>query len=132
MGLDFIVVGDHTSHGGTVITGDLTSDIEGKPMARVGDMVVCPKCKGIFRIKTGADNMVDGASRAYARDGDLTDCGAILIASQRLTNWSSESDLRDSSPGAEAAQSAPNSSPGLCLDCLIKAAMSGSAVVPRE
>ncbi len=78
----FIVMGDKTSHGGTVITADLTSLIDGKPMARVGDLVVCPRCKGVFRIKTGTDNMRDEDGNGYARHLDITDCGAHLIASQ--------------------------------------------------
>lgn len=48
----FVVMGDKTSHGGTVISADFTSDIHGKYMARVGDMVVCPKCKGVFAINS--------------------------------------------------------------------------------
>ena len=68
----FVVMGDKTSHGGTVISADFTSDIHGKYMARVGDMVVCPKCKGVFAINSGAPDMVDGAGRGYARHMDTT------------------------------------------------------------
>lgn len=39
----FIVQGDKTSHGGTVLAGSPFSDCDGKPIARVGDMVACPK-----------------------------------------------------------------------------------------
>lgn len=38
----FIVVGDRTSHGGVVVSGDITCTIDGQPVARVGDKVFCP------------------------------------------------------------------------------------------
>lgn len=62
MSRPFIVMGAPT-HGGTVISADLTCTIFGKAMVRVGDMVVCPKCKGVFSINTGAQDMVDGGGR---------------------------------------------------------------------
>ena len=37
-----IVLGDKTSHGGTVISCAPTTDTLGKGWARVGDMVACP------------------------------------------------------------------------------------------
>ncbi|MDR0702167.1 MAG: PAAR domain-containing protein, partial [Azoarcus sp.] len=42
----FIVLGDTTSHGGTVITANSRMTIDGKPVACVGDLVVCPRCSG--------------------------------------------------------------------------------------
>lgn len=53
-------MGDKTSHGGTVISADFTCDINGKNIARVGDMTVCPKCKGTFPITSGPTDVVDG------------------------------------------------------------------------
>lgn len=138
MSRPFIVIGDRTSHGGTVISADYTSDINGKFMARIGDLVVCPKCKGVFAITSGAPDVVDGEGRGYARHMDETACGARLIAGQSLTTWSNESSLGD--PAAEAkvealasgsAFAAPTAS-GICLDCLRKAAHLGSATVIRE
>jgi hypothetical protein len=40
-----IVVGDATSHGGVVVTGDPTWTVDGIPVARVGDTVFCPLCQ---------------------------------------------------------------------------------------
>lgn len=37
-----IVLGDRTSHGGTVITGDAALEISDKPAACLGDKVCCP------------------------------------------------------------------------------------------
>ena len=138
MSRPFIVMGDKTSHGGTVIGADFTSDIHGKYMARVGDMVVCPKCKGVFAITSGASDMVDGEGRGYARHMDTTACGSRLISGQITTTWSDESSLGD--PAAEAktdaltnaAQLAAPTTSGICLDCLRKAAHFGSPMVIRE
>ena len=44
MSRNFIVLGDTTTHGGTVITawGEGRWTIDGKPVACVGDKVICP------------------------------------------------------------------------------------------
>lgn len=80
-----IVLGDKTSHGGTVITCSPTCDTLGKGWARVGDMVSCPRCKGVFPISQGDPGLVDDG-RAVAYHGCKTACGATLISSQMLTS----------------------------------------------
>jgi uncharacterized Zn-binding protein involved in type VI secretion len=80
-----IVVGDKTSHGGTVITCSPISDTLGKGWARVGDMVSCPRCKGVFPISQGDSSLTDDG-RAVAYHGCKTACGATLISSQMLTS----------------------------------------------
>ena len=45
-----IVIGDKTTHGGTVLQGSQTMTAGGKNVARQGDLVSCPKCKGNFPI----------------------------------------------------------------------------------
>jgi uncharacterized Zn-binding protein involved in type VI secretion len=96
----FIVVGDKTSHGGVVIGGSPTSDINGKGIARVGDKVTCPKkgCPSINSIATTSDPtvIVDGMPGAF--HGDMTACGATLVSSQFATN----SDPRRSDGGCRA------------------------------
>lgn len=86
MSRPFILLGDKTSHGGVVISASESSDCNGKGIARVGDKVTCPK-KGHGRVTTIATGdptaIIDG--RPAARHGDLTACGASLIASQSLT-----------------------------------------------
>lgn len=81
----FIVIGDRTSHGGTVVGAAPTTDTHDKRIARVGDQVTCPKKgHGPTVIVTGDPTMiVDGAP--VARHGDLCACGAVLIASQAVT-----------------------------------------------
>ncbi|MCP1573609.1 putative Zn-binding protein involved in type VI secretion [Herbaspirillum rubrisubalbicans] len=138
MSRPFITLGDKTSHGGTVISADHTSSIHGKYMARVGDKVVCPKCKGVFAIKSGAPDMVDSQGRGYARHLDTTECGASLISAQATTTWSDDSMIGDSAADTKAealsttSQLAASTDSGICLDCLRKAAHFGSPVVIRE
>lgn len=81
--------GDRTTHGGTVITADMTWDIDGKSAARVGDQVMCPRCKGTFPIVTGAPSVF--SSSPVARHGDTTACGAVLLASQTNTTIDDDS-----------------------------------------
>jgi uncharacterized Zn-binding protein involved in type VI secretion len=79
----FIVIGDSTSHGGTVIGGANTTDTQGKRIARVGDKVTCPKKgHGSVTVIASGDPTVIIDGRPAARHGDMTACGATLIASQ--------------------------------------------------
>ena len=81
-----ILLGDKTSHGGTVISASATSDCDGRGIARVGDMVTCPrKGHGHVSVIVSGDPgaLIDG--HPAARQGDKTACGATLIASQALT-----------------------------------------------
>jgi uncharacterized Zn-binding protein involved in type VI secretion len=132
----FIVLGDATSHGGRVITADYTTIMNGKPLACVGHLTVCPKCKGTFPISSGADDMVSMGA-APARHGDKTACGATLIASQQFTTWSNESDMGSPAAAVQAdalslTQSvARPAAGGICLECLAKAAMAGAGLVVR-
>lgn len=72
--------GDQTDHGGVVIEHIPYTNLNGKPMAGKGNMVLCPKCKGAFPIIEGSDTYrVNGV--AVALDGMKTACGASLIAS---------------------------------------------------
>lgn len=78
----YITVGATTTHGGEVITGSPYSTHNGIPISRKGDKVVCRKCKKLTTILTGdLSFIVDGAP--IARAGDVTSCGAKLIANQQ-------------------------------------------------
>lgn len=83
MSRPFILVGDKTDHGGTVVQGSGVSDVGGIAMARVGDKVTCPRRGhgGTTTIATGDPTcIIDG--KPAARHGDKTACGATLISSQ--------------------------------------------------
>lgn len=78
----YITVGAKTTHGGTVITGSPHTTHNSVQVARMGDKVICKKCKKVTTILTGdASFIVDGAP--IARAGDVTSCGAKLIAVQQ-------------------------------------------------
>jgi uncharacterized Zn-binding protein involved in type VI secretion len=79
----FIVIGDKTSHGGTVAAGATTATTQGKQIARVGDKVTCPRC-GNTTIASGDSTMIV-MGQPVARNGDKTACGATLISSQTQT-----------------------------------------------
>lgn len=83
MSKPLIVMGDKTSHGGSVVEGAPTVTTHGKPIARIGDKVTCPKC-GPTTIATGDSTMLVMGKPA-ARHGDKTACGATLIAGQSAT-----------------------------------------------
>ena len=136
MSKPLIRMGDRTSHGGTVISGDMTWEVYGKAVARVGDLTVCPKCKGVFAITTGADDLT-GFGQAAARHGDKTACGATLIAGQSSAWWDNQSGADNTAPGtSEDAKKASNlvarEATSICLECLAKAAAAGSAMVVRS
>lgn len=86
MAQPFIVVGDKTDHGGQVIAGDPASTVGGRPIARVGDAVTCPRRGhgGTTVIATGDPTCLI-AGRPAARHGDRTACGATLLSSQAST-----------------------------------------------
>jgi uncharacterized Zn-binding protein involved in type VI secretion len=97
----YIVIGDKTSHGGTVIEGSPTTTTHGKAVARVGDKVTCPT-RGHGGITTiiscDPTCIVDG--KAVARHGDKTACGATLIAGQVVTGEGAGSSEVGSAGGA--------------------------------
>ncbi len=72
-------LGDTSSHGGTIITGSLTTMVNGRPAARMGDMHVCPiPYHGVTPIVTGSlKTTTDG--RPNAGLGDITGCGAVIV-----------------------------------------------------
>lgn len=82
---NYIVLGDSTSHGGTVVQASAETTINGKGIARLGDQVTCPiRGHGSTVISSGdASCLIDG--KPAARHGDRTACGATLISTQGLT-----------------------------------------------
>jgi uncharacterized Zn-binding protein involved in type VI secretion len=81
MGKIIITVGDMTTHGGTVLVGDPTILIEGKPVARIGSTIICPLCKIPTVIVQGATlTLVNNIP--VARHGDPTSCGAKLVSTR--------------------------------------------------
>jgi len=84
MARKIIVMGDPTSHGGTVISGSAAHTIGGKAIARKGDKVDCPEKypdgspHGVNEIVEGEATMpIDGIP--VALEGHKTVCGCSLI-----------------------------------------------------
>lgn len=74
-----IVVGDLVSGGGKVISGSSFTDIDGLPVARIGDNASCQRCGGIFPIVSGDPTfVVDG--QPVARHADSLACGCKLLS----------------------------------------------------
>jgi uncharacterized Zn-binding protein involved in type VI secretion len=84
-GKEVILLGDTTTHGGKVITGSEKHHFMGIPVARVGDMVECPLCKGTYPIIEGAPKVFDHG-KPIARHGDKVACGATLISRGNITD----------------------------------------------
>jgi len=80
-----IRLGDKTSHGGVVASASMVSDSGGVPIARVGDTVVCPLHASTPCVIVSGDPTMIVDGKPVARHGDLTSCGATLIASQQST-----------------------------------------------
>jgi uncharacterized Zn-binding protein involved in type VI secretion len=102
----FICVGDKTSHGGIVLSGAPTSTTMNRQIARVDDLVSCPRC-GDNRIATGDPSMII-MGKAVARAGDRTECGAILVSSQSVSGSQISHPFFGSSQEAYAPPSPPS------------------------
>ena len=73
-------LGDKSSHGGVIITGALRTNVNGLPVARMGDLHSCPTPgHGVTPIITGSLTTITEGQPA-ARVGDMTGCGAVIVA----------------------------------------------------
>ena len=79
----FIIEGDTTSHGGRVLNCSPEHKVDEKYVARLGDMVSCPKCGDVYPIVQVMPRGMSMGGKPTAFQGDKTACGATLIASQR-------------------------------------------------
>jgi len=72
-------LGDISSHGGVIITGASLTFDNGMPVARLGDLHICPiPGHGVTPIVTGSfDTITEG--QPNARVGDITACGAMIV-----------------------------------------------------
>lgn len=69
---------DNSDHGGHIITGAARTFINGKPVARKGDLHSCPE-HGVSAIVTGSGKIFI-ENQPAARVGDRTGCGAVIIS----------------------------------------------------
>jgi len=105
----YIVLGDKTTHGGTVITakGQGRATINEIPIACVGDLTTCPLCKGthpILHENVYPPSTLDDVQEAL--EGFYTACGAQLIPSQTLRWHECEEDVHPLVASLEADRAA--------------------------
>jgi len=82
MARNWIVVGDPTSSGGSVVTGSPFTDIDGLPVARVADQATCPRHGGAFPIVDGDSTLiVDG--QPVALHGSSLACGCKVLSARQ-------------------------------------------------
>ncbi|MCI1004276.1 PAAR domain-containing protein [Herbaspirillum sp. C7C8] len=87
MPLPIIRLGDSTSHGGKVISASRTHTLHGIGIARVGDLVSCPKeGHGTNPIIEGAPTWLIG-DRMVALQGHRAACGCSLISSLATASY---------------------------------------------
>lgn len=77
-----ILLGDPTSNGGKVVQGAPATLVDGLPVVRVGDAVLCSH--GACFVRSGDGATLD-EGLPVARHGDLTACGATLVATHTAT-----------------------------------------------
>ena len=78
----WVVLGDSTSSGGSVVSGSPFTDIDGKPVARINDKATCPQHKGTFPIADGdPTTIIDGQPAAL--HGSKLACGCSVLAVQQ-------------------------------------------------
>ncbi|MGY0610782.1 PAAR domain-containing protein [Luteimonas sp. A501] len=128
----WIVVGDATTHGGRVVSGSPSTDIEGKPVARMSDAVACPKCGPTTIVSGDATILVDG--QPLARHGDSTTCGATLIAGSQVRAFIDQGPAAGSGAGGVAAAVASTVAAMLAYDeaFVLRSAATGKALANRR
>jgi uncharacterized Zn-binding protein involved in type VI secretion len=139
----FILKGDTTTHGGTVITawgedGPAPFHVDGIPIACVGDKVICPLCKGVYTIIEGATNS-PVCGKQMALHGCRVSCGAQVLAVQQhhSTHESDAGELpaleraiaRSAAERATVANARAEDE-SFCFECWLKAAAQRKAVMP--
>ncbi len=83
MARNWIVRGDPTSSGGSVISGSPFTDIDGIAVARITDQATCLKHRGVFPIVEGdATLVVDG--QPVALHGSALACGCKVLSAQQM------------------------------------------------
>ncbi|AUI90492.1 PAAR domain-containing protein [Xanthomonas oryzae pv. oryzae] len=132
----WVVVGDPTSGGGQVITGSRETDVDGLPVARVGDRATCRKHKGVFAIVDG-DSSIIIEGQPVALDGAYLACGCIVSTQRQSRNYVDLGFKADSQSIATLAAESPGiamplDKPPVCLECLLSGAGEGAPLLSRR
>ncbi|SFT46060.1 Zn-binding Pro-Ala-Ala-Arg (PAAR) domain-containing protein, incolved in TypeVI secretion [Kosakonia arachidis] len=78
MNQPFIVVGDTTTHGGTICQGIYSHTIDRAPMVVTGHKFNCPAC-GVEATLIGSSHVTVNGQRRVLQ-GDKTTCGAKVLS----------------------------------------------------
>jgi uncharacterized Zn-binding protein involved in type VI secretion len=70
-------VGDTSDHGGAIITGSSSFDVNGIPVARIGDILACPQHGNNPIVSSLVVNAQDDG-KLLAHIGSKTQCGATI------------------------------------------------------
>ncbi|EMT6385519.1 PAAR domain-containing protein [Providencia rettgeri] len=126
----FLRVGDRTTCGGQILTGDNTMQWYGVAGAREGDMVSCGKHSGAYRILGGVNSvwLEDRKHAGTLESFSSCPCHARFINSIQ--------DCYSDESGAASPETASTIFPAItnkiCISCLMKAGESGQMLVVRE
>jgi uncharacterized Zn-binding protein involved in type VI secretion len=69
--------GSTSTHGGLIIEGSAVVDVNGVPVARIGDRLQCP-IHGLQPLISGGSTVVFVDGKAAAKKGSVAQCGAII------------------------------------------------------
>ncbi|MEI9599568.1 PAAR domain-containing protein [Moellerella wisconsensis] len=126
----FLRVGDRTTCGGQILTGDNTMQWYGVAGAREGDMVSCGKHSGPFYIIGGCNSVWDEGRKVAGTLESMSSCPCHA----RFIN--SIHDCYSDESGSASPETASTIPPvitnKICISCLMKATESGQMLVVRE
>lgn len=135
----FIVLGDKTSHGGTVVTASSHMTIDDIQVACVGDKVTCPRCKGTHTILgSGKNTVLD--DNEMACEGDPVSDGSVLMSVLQSNATHDVGEGLAEVIGAVKAKAASAAAPAepatatpgsdFCLPCFLKSLSQRGFVTP--
>lgn len=74
------LIGDTSSHGGSIITGSDTTSVQGQPVAREGDLHVCPiQGHGTTSLSSIQSKLIIDGKPAITV-GAVAGCGAVITS----------------------------------------------------
>lgn len=76
-------LGDTSTHGGSVVSSASKSHAEGPLIARLGDILACPRHGPQPIVTASGDTITENSGTA--RHGDMAACGASLISGASRT-----------------------------------------------
>lgn len=124
----FLRVGDRTTCGGQILTGDQTFSWYGVAGAREGDLVSCGKHSGRFYIIGGCSSVWNEDRKVAGTLESISSCPCRARFIPSIQDCYS-----DESGSTELASTTPPAiPPKICISCLMKAAESGQMLVVRE